>query len=136
MLKDDIKKLRAYVYQNYDEVRNIYGYITDDENSPRALSFIRRCSPNLYPYKGLKNITYCTESFAQSTLAFEYPTDDDDIKFYRLYYSSLELLFMRATFNELRALVAYLVDDTRKLKKFNVRKWRFRKPEFAVQCNW
>ena len=132
LLKDDIRKLRAYLSQNSDEVRNIYGYITGDETSPRALSFIRRCSPHLYPYKGLKNITYRTESFSQSIIAFEYPTEDDHIKIYRLYYSSLELLFMRATFNELRALVAFLVDDTRYLKRFNTRKWRFKKPEFAV----
>ena len=135
LLNDDIKRLRAYLSQNSDEVRNIYGYITGDENSARAISFIMRCSPHFYPYKGLKNITYRTESFTQSTMAFEYPTEDDCIKIYRIYYSSLELLFMRATFNEIRALVAYLVDDTRKLKRFSTRKWRFKKPEFAVLCN-
>ena len=38
---------------------------------------------------------------------------------------------MRATVEELRAIIAFLVDDTRKLEKFDFETWKFKKLNFV-----
>ena len=131
LFKKEIVKLRSYLYKEFDTCRNIYGLIAENSNSERALGLIQRCAPLIYPLKGVKRITNPTKAFTQNYLAFELDNDDNSSSVYRLYYSALELLFMRATVEELRAIIAFLVDDTRKLVKFDFATWRFKNLELS-----
>ena len=131
LFKKEILKLRGYLYEEFDTCRNIYELITENSNSQRALGLIQRCAPLIYPLKGVKKITNATKAFTQNYLAFELENDDNSTTVYRLYYSALELLFMRATVEELRAIIAFLVDDTRKLEKFDFETWKFKKLNFV-----
>ena len=56
LVKKEILILRSYLYKEFDTCRNIYGFITGNENSGRALVLIQHCAPLFYPIKGLKNI--------------------------------------------------------------------------------
>lgn len=132
LVKKEILILRSYLYKEFDTCRNIYGFITGNENSGRALVLIQHCAPLFYPIKGLKNITHPINAFKQNYLAFELENDDDSTSVYRLYYSALELLFMRAPVEELRAIIAFLVDDTRKLERFDFNGWNYKNLEFVI----
>ena len=131
LLKKEISKLRGYLYEELNPCGNIYGFITGNENSERALGLIQCCAPLIYPLKGMKKITHPTKTFKQNYLAFELDNDDESISLYRLYYSALELLFMRATVEELRAIVAFLVDDTTKLEVFDFNQWVYSTSKFV-----
>lgn len=131
LLKQEIKQLRTYLSLDFDEHRNIYGFITGDENSDRALTLIRKCAPLLFPQKGLKNITYSRESFLQSVFLIDYGYDDGTPSKFRLYYTALELVFMRASFEELRALIAFLIDDTLKLQTYDFKEWVYRELDYV-----
>lgn len=131
LFKKEILKLRSYMYKEFDTCRNIYGLIAENSNSARAIGLIQRCAPLIYPLKGVKSITSPTKAFTQNYIAFELENDDNSSSVYRLYYSALELLFMRASVEELGAIIAFLVDDTRKLEKFNFETWKFKKLNFV-----
>ena len=132
LFKKEIVKLRSYLYKEFDTCRNIYGLIAENSNSERTLGLIQRCAPLIYPLKGVKSITNPTKAFTQNYLAFELDNYENSSSVYRHYYSALELLFMRATVEELRAIIAFLVDDTRKLTKFDFDGWHYKNLEFVI----
>lgn len=131
LLPKEITLLRSFLYKDFDDCRNLYGMFTENKNSDRALRLVKRCAPIFYPFKGVKNITHATESFSQNTICVNMEYDGDYNTVYRLFYTALELLFMRATVEELRSVIAFLVDDTRKLEKFDFETWKFKKLNFV-----
>lgn len=127
LLTKEIILLRTYLYEDFDGCRNLYGMFTENKSSDRALRLMKRCAPIIYPFKGVKNITHATESFIQEAICVNMEYDGNYNSVYRLFYTALELLFMRATVEELRAIIAFLIDDTRKLEIFNFKGWKYRK---------
>ena len=132
LLPKEIILLRTYLYEDFDDCRNLYGMFTENKNSDRALRLVKRCAPIIYPFKGVRNITNATESFSQNAFCVNVEYDVDYNSVYRLFYTALELLFMRATVDELRSVIAFLVDDTRKLEKFDFNGWNYKNLEFVI----
>ena len=123
----EIMLLRKFLYEDFDDCRNFYGMFTENKNADRALRLVKRCAPIIYPFKGVKNITHPTESFFQNVVCVNMDYDGDYNSVYRLFYTALELLFMRATVEELRAIIAFIVNDTRKMEIFDFKGWKYRK---------
>lgn len=130
LLKSEIKELRNYLSKDFDRSRNIYGFITGSEISNRTFRLTRECAALVYPFKGLKKISHPAEN-SQKTIYIGDLNDDNTYTYFRIYYTALELVFMRATFEELRAIIAFLVDDTRKLEVYDFSKWVYRDLDFV-----
>ena len=128
----EIKKLRKYVTEDFNQVRNVYAFITDNENSERASMLCCRCATLLFPYEGVREIKYHKEAFTRC-LIIDTEYENEPVTRYRLYYTALELVFMRATFEELRAIIAFLVDDTKNLNRYNFKEWIYRDLDFVIE---
>lgn len=126
--KDEIKRLRCFLTDDPNRHRNIYQMICLDPNCERALILIRLCAPIVYDKKGIKAISRSHETWKKEVLTIDYGYDENKKATDRLYYSSLEMVFMRATPEELRAIIAYIVDDTKKMVDFNIGSWVYVKP--------
>lgn len=128
--KEQIKRLRCFITEDLKIYRNIYEMICLDANNERALMLIRLCAPMVYEKKGIKTISNGTETWKKEILFIDYGYDDKKKSIDRLCFSTLELLFMRACAEDLRAIIAFLVDDTKKVADFNVGEWVYVKPNF------
>ncbi len=124
------KGLKNYLYKDFDSCRNIYGFITGSEISGRTSDLISECAPLIYPYRGLKTIAHSIEHYRRGSW-IGHLNDNNGYTLSRVYFTALELLFMRASFEELLAIIAFMVDDTRKLVKFEFNTWVYREIEFV-----
>lgn len=126
--RDEIKRLRGYISQNLEQYRNIYQLITIEANNERTLNLIRSCAPLMYPFKRIADLTYPTFTWQKQVLVIYFDNENPYESAHRLYYSALEVIFMRASAEELRGILAYLVDDTKELVTFNVKDWPLKPP--------
>lgn len=124
--KVEIQRLRPYLGMDMDMHRDIYKIICNHSNNNRALSLIRLCAPLLYRVRAARNLSLSAETWTREIIAIDYMDGYDDIQ--RLYFSALELVFMRATAEELRAILAFLVDDTKNLLPFTCADWVYKGP--------
>lgn len=119
----EVERLELVLREQRITSDNIYKLITGHHNSPRSLNLIRMCAPILYSATSLEDLKKTVETWSKRVLCIEYG-DEDEHKT-RLFWSPLELVFTRATTNELSGIISYLVGETNSLMKFEPNLWDF-----------
>lgn len=122
-MKDEEREALMDVLANGIVPNNIYKAITGHHNSERSLKLIRMCAPILYPAQAIEALEVSVETWNKKILVLEFGNESEDMM--RLFWSPLEVLFMRATVNELLGVIAYLAGETGSLIGFDPTYWDF-----------
>lgn len=120
-----VRNLRPTLSQ-IKEHKDIYNLITGHVNSEDSLNLIRLCAPIVYSATA-ENLSVSVETWKKKVIAIDYGAGEDESNYddvVRLFISPLEITFKLAPPNELRAIIAFLVDDTKKLQRFDLLKWK------------